>query len=206
MSLSSSLSIGYHYGMIEHLTGTLLDSGTSEVVIEVGGVGYRVFATSATIESLKKTSKNGSVSVFTHLAVRENAMDLYGFSEKEELRFFELLLSVSGIGPKSALSILNIAPIQTLKEAVASNDSSYLTKVSGIGTKSAQKIVIELQGKIGAVDEMIGEGRKGDVDVLEALRALGYSTHEIRSTLKEIPDDIKDTNGRIKEALRMLGK
>lgn len=192
--------------MIRYLEGTLLDSGTAELTVLVSGVGYRVFTTSSTLESLKKLGKKGPISVFTHHAVRENSMDIYGFEDKEELYFFELLIGVSGIGPKSALSILNIAPIETLKEAVATNDSSYLTKVSGIGTKSAQKIVIELQGKIGAIDVSGVSGKQGDIDVIEALKALGYSPNEVRSVLKEIPSSMKDTGSRIKEALRYLGK
>lgn len=192
--------------MIQHLEGTLLDTGVSEILLSVQGVGYRIFVTNITLENLKKAAKKGPISVFTYLAVRENAMDLYGFEEKEGLHFFELLVSVSGIGPKSALSILNIAPVEALKEAIVSNDSSYLTKVSGIGAKSAQKIVIELQGKIGVVEDSSGGSRKADVDVLEALKALGYNTKEIRLILKEIPDSITNTNDRIKEALRLLGK
>ena len=133
-------------------------------------------------------------------------MDLYGFQDKEELHFFELLISVSGIGPKSALSILNIAPIETLKEAVITNDSSYLTKVSGIGTKSAQKIVIELQDKIENTAEEGSLELRADVDVLDALKALGYNTNEVRMAIKEIPKDTKDTSAKIKEALRILGK
>jgi Holliday junction DNA helicase RuvA len=192
--------------MIQYLEGELLRADINDVVILASGVGYRVFATSETIEDLKKSAKKGSVSVYTHLAVRENSMDLYGFSKSEEMRFFELLLSVSGIGPKSALSILNIAPIETLKEAVVSNDSSYLTKVSGIGTKSAQKIVIELQGKIGAIGEGSVSVRKEDMDVFEALKALGYSSNEIRESIKEMPADVDGTKARIKEALKFLGK
>ena len=192
--------------MIRYIEGTRIDNDAGSVTILAHGVGYRIFVTSATLEQIKKKQKNDSVSLQTYLAVRENAMDLYGFSKKEELLFFELLLSVSGIGPKSALSILNIAPIETLKEAVATNDSTYLTKVSGIGTKSAQKIVLELQGKIGAISESGASILQGDVDVLEALTALGYSTNEVRSVLKDIPKDIAGTGARVKEALKRLGK
>ena len=192
--------------MIRYLEGKIIDQGSGELTILAHGVGYQVFTTSETSDSLEKTAIDGSVSLFTHLAVRENSMDIYGFQDKEELYFFELLIGVSGIGPKSALSILNIAPIETLKEAVASNDSTYLTKVSGIGTKSAQKIVLELQGKVGALDSSKVSGKKEDIDVLEALKALGYSANEVRSVLKEIPEEAIETNSRIKEALKLLGK
>lgn len=192
--------------MIAHITGMLLHHDAHSLVLDVNGVGYKVFVREDLLESLTPKETGEPLSLFTHLAVRESALDLYGFAEEEELHFFELLLTVSGIGPKSALSILNIAPVAALTEAIASNDSTYLTKVSGIGSKSAQKIVLELQGKIGAMDNDVSGVRAQDVDTLEALRALGYSASEIREVLKSLPEDTKTSNERIKEALKLLGK
>lgn len=192
--------------MIANLTGTLLRSDNTSIVLDVNGVGYRVFMTTVGLE-MAKASANEAVSLFTHLAIRENAQDLYGFYEEEELYFFEMLLSVSGIGPKSALGVLNVADITTLREAILGNDSSYLTKVSGIGTKSAQKIVLELQGKIDSLPHTATkEARLEDIDTMDALVALGYSQAEVRNTLKEIPKDVRETNERIKQALKLLGK
>ena len=133
--------------MIAQLTGIVAHRDKSSIILDVKGVGYRIFVSSGTLEQLHR-QKEGSVSFFTHLSVRENALDLYGFLEQEELHFFEMLISISGIGPKSALGILSIADVETLKQAISSGDSSYLTKVSGIGTKIAKKIVLELNDTI----------------------------------------------------------
>jgi len=193
--------------MIANLTGELLRTDNVSIVLNVGGIGYRVFVTSVGLETAKSGPKDTSISLFTHMVVRENSQDLYGFFDEQELYFFEMLLSVSGIGPKSALGILNVADVDTLRNAISENDSSYLTKVSGIGAKSAQKIVLELQGKI---DTLITDGtsysRTKDLDTLDALITLGYSQSEIRNAIKEIPKDVEETGERIKHALKLLGK
>lgn len=189
--------------MIAHIRGTLLRSGHNAVVIDVSGVGYKVFVTENVLASLTHGTEGKEVSLFTYLAVRENALDLYGFLDKEELSFFELLLTISGIGPKSALSILNVAPPNNLRHAILTNDSSYLTKMSGVGRKTADKIVLELQDKLGAIP---GETEKSDdVDTLDALKALGYSEREVRTVLKKLPFEKTTMNERIKEALKLLG-
>jgi holliday junction DNA helicase RuvA len=186
--------------MIGHLEGKVLETNHEKVIVDISGVGYIVFATP---DTLSKVSKSKKVSLWTHLAVRENALDLYGFLEKEELKLFEMLLSVSGIGPKSALGILSIASVETLKSAVSEDNSSYLTKVSGIGSKTAQKIVLELKDKIGVSGE--GMALKGEEDTLEALVAMGYTLSEARDALKEVPREIEGSNERLREALKSLG-
>ena len=193
--------------MITHLKGSILFSGTNFTVLEVGGVGYKVFVSQETLQELQKNT-SGSVSIWTHQAVRENSLDLYGFLEQEELEFFELLITISGIGPKSALGILSVAPIENLHSAISSGDTSHLTKVSGIGKKIAEKIVIELRDKLGALEptEESVEIMKSDIDVLEALQALGYSQKEASEALKKIDGDVKNTNEKIKEALKILGQ
>jgi Holliday junction DNA helicase RuvA len=152
--------------------------------------------------------KKELVGLFTHLAVRENALDLFGFLSREECDFFELLITISGIGPKSALGILSAAPLASLREAVVSGETAYLTKIGGIGKKVADKIVLELKGKVffGA-DEAIspnGLGR-GDVDALEALKSLGYTQKEARDALEGLDSSITDTGAKVKAALRVLG-
>jgi len=159
--------------MISHLSGTIRFVGDGFVVITVHDVGYTVFCTENTLSAL---STDAACELWTHQAVRENAMDLYGFPTRHELSFFELLLSVSGIGPKTALSILNVATVETLQEAVLSRDTTHLTKVSGIGKKNAEKIILELRDKIGASVSADGHAAPhGDGDVMDALLALGYS-------------------------------
>jgi len=198
-------TLRYYDAMIAQLRGTILDQDLNSVVLNAGGVGYLVFISPDTSQKLTEMVSHDVV-LFTHLSVRENALDLYGFLDREELSFFEMLISISGIGPKSGLAILSIVDVATLKEAIRSGDSSYLTKVSGIGKKIAQKIVLELNDKIEA---LAGESLlvlKEDIDTLEALKSLGYSTIEARETLKQIPSKITGTQKRIKEALKLLGK
>lgn len=191
--------------MIAHIKGKVSYMEDKSVIIDVSGIGYRIFVTTETFEKLKLHKEEDTVSLFTHLAVRENSMDLYGFFDKEELTFFGMLISISGIGPKSAISILSIAGIEVLKEAVVSDNVSYLTKVSGIGQKSAQKIIMELKDKISSTD-ISGTTLNEDIDTIEALKSLGYSASESRDALKKIPKEISGTNNRLKEALKILGK
>jgi holliday junction DNA helicase RuvA len=186
--------------MISYIKGIVLSRDLKGATIETGGIGYKVFLTQ---HFLKKISPGQKVAVWTHLAARENSMELFGFENKEELDFFEMLISVSGIGPKTALNILNISEIKTIKEAVSSGDVTHLVKVSGIGRKNAEKIVVELRDKLGAA-EVSGEKLKGDIDALEALKSLGYSQSEAREALKKVSADTKNTSAKIKEALKIL--
>jgi Holliday junction DNA helicase RuvA len=140
--------------------------------------------------------------LWIHTHVREDALDLFGFLERKELEFFEMLIGVSGIGPRSALAILGIASIETLRKAIGTGDTSYLTKISGIGRKTAEKIVLELRDKIG--EEKGGSSLQGELDALEALKSLGYSQNEARDALKKVPADT-NTNTKIREALKILG-
>src|SRR3989304_1581702 len=149
-------------------------------IISAGGVGYKVFATRELLLTLKQDAE---ASVWTHLAVRESILDLYGFVSEEELRFFELLLTVSGIGPKSALAVLDIASVETLRSAISAGNAGYLTTVSGLGKKTAEKIVLELKDKVVAEMGDSPAALKGDQEALEAMRSLGYSAAEARDAL-----------------------
>lgn len=192
--------------MIGQITGSVVFSDSSHIILDVQGVGYRLALTAPTLSSLSKDSS--PLTFWTYLAVRENALDLYGFLEKGELDFFELMISVSGIGPKKALAILSLAPISVLRQAIVENNPSYLTKVSGVGRKNAEKIVLELHDKIGDLGGTEKDTRefRDDSDVLEAIRALGYSLAEARDALKRIPSNVTGVNARIKEALRQINK
>jgi len=188
--------------MIRRLSGRIIFHDESEVVIDVHGVGYSVAVSPNTLLELEGVEE---VSLWTYLAVRENALDLYGFKTREELRFFELLLTISGIGPKSALGILSIASLQELSRAIRENNPAYLTKVSGVGKKSAEKIVLELRDKIGDFEETIGEISSGDVEAIEALESLGYPTYIARDMLKDVSPDIRETSERVRAVLKKLG-
>lgn len=190
----------YDDNMIARLRGTVVHSESHHVVVDVSGVGYKVFATPATLATLIP-GKETTLAV--HTIVREDALDLYGFSNDTERRAFELLLSVSGIGPKSALAVLSLAGVQTLVSAISSGKASYLTGVSGIGKKTAEKIVLELKDKIGSLG-IAAHSADGDEDAYEALRAMGYSANEAREALKKVPDTIVGEGARLKAALRSL--
>lgn len=189
--------------MIASLTGTIHDSGTNYVVISVGGVGYRVATTKTAASFLALEQK--PVTLLTHLAVREDALDLYGFLEKNERTMFELLLDVPGIGPKGAMSVLDIGDIPLLASAISRSDVGYLTGVSGIGKKTAEKIVIELREKVKPLASS-AKTESGDADVFEALRTLGYSAGDIRNALKEIPPSATSMQSRLREALKFLSR
>lgn len=188
--------------MIGQIEGIVRDIRLGFVIISCGGVGYKVAATKDTLAQL---SLGMTTSLWTHLAVRENALDLYGFREESQQHFFELLLTVSGIGPRSALAILDIADVEALRGAIARGNASYLTNVSGIGKKTAEKIVVELKDKVGLAAAGASETQKGDEEALEAMRALGYSPAEARDALRKVPAEFTKSNDRLREALKVLG-
>ncbi len=189
--------------MIGRLTGTYVGQGAGgAALIEVGGVGYAVRVTPETLSIIEKSL---SVILFTHLAVREDALDLYGFLTDDDLRFFELLLTVSGIGPKSALGILSMSTPDALRKAIPSGDMSYLTKVSGIGKKTAERIVLELKDKLGGKTNTSPSTLREETEALEALRALGYGLEESRAALKKTTAG-GTTGERLKEALKALSQ
>lgn len=188
--------------MISKITGQIILKTDKFVIIEANNIGYKVFATT---DLLSKAKENETAKIWTYLAVRENALDLYGFADKKELDFFELLITISGVGPKTALNILNVATVESLRKAISSGETAHLTKVSGLGKKMADKIVLELKGKIGSYEE-VALGQKEEIDALEALKSLGYSHKEAREALQEIDKNIIKTGDRVKAALKHLGK
>lgn len=188
--------------MIGYIEGTVRALRTGFCVLSVGGVGYKVAATKETLAHLK-IGQQGAL--WTYLAVREDALDLYGFTEESDLTFFELLLTVSGVGPKSALAILNVASAETLRSAISGGKDSYLTNVSGIGKKTAQKILFELKDKVGASAQAESEQLESDEEALAAMRALGYSLTEARDALKKVPNAVEGSRERLREALKVLG-
>jgi len=191
--------------MISYIEGRVIFKGDRFLVIEANSIGYRVFVGP---DVLRKTKKEEKIKLWTHLYVREDSMELYGFLEYAELDFFEILIQISGIGPKSALGVLSVAPLDVLKRAIASGETSYLTQVSGIGKKIAEKIILELKDKMGKVGFGAEENvfLKEEEDVLRALRALGYSYSEAREAIKQLSPNIIGTQERIKEALKILSK
>lgn len=198
--------------MLGSIKGKIILKRDKWLVVETAGVGYKINVSPDTLSKIKtpNQSKLGSgqeirdeIMFWIHTHVREDVLDLYGFLNLEELEFFEMLINVSGIGPKGALTILSIASIETLRKAIGTGDTAYLTKISGIGRKTAEKIVIELRDKIG--EETKGGSMQEELDALEALKSLGYSQTEAREALKKVSPDT-NTNTKIREALKILGE
>lgn len=188
--------------MFGHITGKIFDLKGTRAIVKVGGIGFVVHSTPSYIEKLRVGQE---ANFWTHTAVRETSIDIYGFETEEELRVFELLLTVSGVGPKSGLAILGVAGVKSIEDAVGSGDTSFLTKISGIGRKTAEKIVLELNGKL----VMTRKGEKvmsEDVDVFEALKSLGYRERDIQESIKKMPKDLVGTNEKIKYVLKNFGK
>lgn len=198
-----------NYHMISYLKGEILNKGTNYVIIRVGDIGYKVFVNPIFYADLDIGQE---IEVYAHQHVREDALDLFGFKSLEELELFELLLSVSGVGPKSALGVLAIASPEDIKESIARGDSTLLTKVSGIGRRTAERVVMELREKILKTGfRQAGGGQAADGgavigDEIDALMALGYSMTQARDALRAVDAGIKDSGERIKQALKKLGR
>ncbi|MEK9201350.1 MAG: Holliday junction branch migration protein RuvA [Patescibacteria group bacterium] len=187
--------------MIGSIKGEITYKGATFLIIEANGVGYKTYVTSAVV-NLAREGKE--MFLWTYMAVRENALDLYGFPEREEIEFFQKLISIPGIGPKSGLSVLNTASVKSLKQGISLGDTTHLVKVSGIGRKSAEKIVLGLKDKLGASGNE-KTGIENEIDALEALTSLGYSQRDAREALQKADASIVDTGEKIKNALRVLG-
>ena len=174
-------------------------------VIDVGGVAFKINASLNVVKSLPAIGE--LVNIFTHLHVREDALDLYGFLIEEELQFFEMLISISGIGPKSALGILSVDKIENLKSAIIEGRSELLTKASGVGKKTAERVVLELRGKL----SQAGSGKivglmETDQDLIEVLSGLGYTRLQAREALAKVDPKINKLEDRLKSALSFLKK
>ena len=190
--------------MIGFLHGKLQARTDDSIILNVGGVGYRVRVSVSTAAELGAVGSE--VQVFTHLRVREDELSLYGFATEEELRLFETLMTVSGVGPKVALNVLSSAAANMVTMAIAQGNVDALTAVPGIGKKTAQRIVLELKGKIdvsglGDVEEL----SPLDEDVMNALINLGYSAAEANRAARAVPSNVKVLEDRIRVALQYLG-
>lgn len=192
--------IAYLRGRIRHKSSNLKKDNFA--IVDVSGVGYKVFSPDNFLNSL---AIGNEAEFFIYTQVAETALDLYGFATSEDLEFFELLLTISGIGPRSSLDILKKAKVNDLTQAVQTGNHELLAKVSGLGPKTAEKIVIGLKNKLGA-------GFTGGVanwnddfgDALEALLSLGYSSNDARLALEQVKSI--DAGDKIKEALKILGR
>lgn len=185
--------------MIGHLKGEILEKNKGKIILSASGVGYLVFAPN---EIFEKFEIGETVSLYIHTAVREDNISLFGFESKEKLDFFELLLTVTRIGPKSALDIMNV-PVQKVKMAISKKDIAFLSSTPGIGRKTAERIIVELKDKIGIVSEgEYFEEINVPQDVIDAIEKLGYQQREINRILRNMPSHIKDEESIIKYFLQ----
>ena len=191
--------------MIARLRGKLEARGEDYVIVDVGGIGFKVRVPTSLLDQLGDVGS--PVELFTHLHVRENELALYGCATEDELALFEQLLTVSGIGPKAALSILSALAPDTLRLAIAQGQVDVLTRVPGIGKKTAQRLVLDLKGKLDLAALMAEAPTisPADAEVIAALTGLGYSVSEAQAALRSLPEAEMDLEEKIRLALRYFG-
>ncbi|QHE77843.1 Holliday junction branch migration protein RuvA [Hydrogenophaga sp. PBL-H3] len=192
--------------MIGKLTGTLLEKNPPQILLDCHGVGYEVDVPMSTFYNLPGTGEK--VALLTHFVVREDAQILYGFATAPEREAFRQLIKISGVGPRTALSVLSGMSVGDLAQAISAQDSGRIIKVPGIGKKTAERLLLELKGKLGADLQFTGGGpAQSDVqsDIQQALMALGYSDKDAAAALKPLPADVGVSDG-IKLALKALAK
>jgi len=191
--------------VIGRIHGKLLERHPPQIVVDVQGVGYELDVPMSTFYQLPATG--AEVTLYTHLAVREDAHQLYGFGTEHERRAFRQLLKISGIGARTALSVLSGLSVADLRDAVSAQDAGRLVKIPGIGRKTAERLLLELRDKLDAVAgtpaAAKGDGQAGDVT--NALLALGYNDREAGWALKQLPAGLNVADG-IRQALRLLSK
>jgi Holliday junction DNA helicase RuvA len=193
--------------MIGRISGKLIEKNPPQILVDVGGVGYEIDVPMSTFYNLPEIG--GQVVLLTHFLVREDAQLLYGFLNAAERSVFRMLIKISGIGARTALSILSGMTVQMLAQAIAAQDSAMLTRIPGIGKKTAERLVLELKGKLGADLEGIslaaGEHSEAKSDIVSALVALGYSERESIAAAKKLPEDVSVSEG-IRQALQSLSR
>ena len=191
--------------MIGRIHGKLLEKHPPQIIVDVGGVGYEVDVPMSTFYNLPATG--AEISLYTHLAVREDAHQLFGFATEAERHAFRQLLRISGVGARTALSVLSGLSVSDLREAVMSQDSGRLTKVPGIGRKTAERLLLELRDKLDPVLAAPAASKSDGhtADVMNALIALGYNDKEAAWAVKQLPDGLAVADG-IRQALRLLSK
>lgn len=189
--------------MLHYLIGKLIQKKENYFILEIGGFGLRIFCSVNTLKDLPVIG--AEVKVFTHMNIKEDAWDIYGFFNQNELDFFIKLISVNGVGPKTALNILNVDTADRLMAAINEGRVDLLTKASGIGKKTSERVVVELRGKLAQINS---EGLTGlmesDSDIVDVLCNLGYTKEQARKATLKIDPKVKSIEDRIKSALKIL--
>ena len=191
--------------MIGKLTGTLLEKNPPQILLDCHGVGYEVDVPMSTFYHLPASGER--VSLLTHFVVREDAQILYGFATTAERDAFRQLIKISGVGPRTALSVLSGLSVNDLAQAVSTQETGRIVKVPGIGKKTAERLLLELKGKLGVDLGLPAGATRSDAqaDIQQALMALGYNEKDATAALKALPADVGVTDG-IKLALKALAK
>ena len=190
--------------MIGRIHGTLLDKTPPQILVDCGGVGYEIDVPMSTLYGLPAVGQQ--VTLLTHLIVREDAHQLFGFATPAEREAFRALIRISGVGARIALALLSGLSVQELAQAVTAQDSARLTRVPGIGKKTAERLLLELRGKLGAdLGRPAGGAAAAHADVLQALLALGYSERDATAVVSKLPPELGVDDG-IRQALKTLAK
>ena len=191
--------------MIGYLRGEVFLKEGSYIILDVKGVGYKVLGSR---DVLSKATKGSALALFIYTHVREDNISLFGFMESSDLKLFENLIGVSGIGPKTAMNIFSIGNRSQIISAIATADTSFFKSVPRLGQKNAQKIIIELKNKFGGVGELDlnGENLSGNEDVISALKNFGFTTKEIHDAIRSVKKNGQNDSETIKLALKYLGK
>ncbi|HUO44501.1 MAG TPA: Holliday junction branch migration protein RuvA [Burkholderiales bacterium] len=190
--------------MIGRIHGRLIERRPPQIVVDVHGVGYEIDVPMSTFYQLPATG--GEVTLYTHLIVREDAQQLYGFGNEQERHVFRQLLKISGVGARTALAVLSGLSVGELYEAVATQDAGRLTRIPGIGKKTAERLLLELKDKLEVTVMPAAPAPGGNAgDILNALLALGYNDKEARWAVKQLPAEVNVAEG-IRQALKLLSK
>lgn len=196
--------------MISYIRGTLEQRAENHIIIETGGIGYRIFVSPATLAKLPQTG--AEVKVYTYFSVKEDSMSLYGFASAEEQEMFHKLLTVSGVGPKGALGFLSAMKPTEIVMAILSDDVKMLSKAPGIGRKTAQRVILELKDKCRTEDAFAAEDEIGEVmvdsdakfEAIDAMTALGYSRSEAAKAVGAVAAEGMQTEDILKAALKRM--
>lgn len=187
--------------MIAHIYGILENKTEKYAILDVNGLGYKIFISSITFQKLPEL--NNKIKIYTHLYVRENVLELYGMLTEKELELFETFLSISGIGPRVALNIVGSASPDDLMSAIFNKDINFLTGITGLGKKRAEKIILELSAR-GEISPLRGGQNDENKELVSVLKNLGYSTLEIKEVFKKMPKAVQGLENKTKEALDII--
>lgn len=190
--------------MIGSINGIVEIKDNPHLIIDVNGVGYKVLVSN---NILSNSSIGEKLKLFTYTHVREDCLELFGFQSLEELKLFEYLIGVSGVGPKTAMSVFSVGSKDAIIGAIINSDVNFFTSVPRLGRKNAQKIIIELKPKLGSIGDLdLTQDGKADNEVIAALKNFGFTGHEAREAIRNIPNKDVSTEEKIRLSLKYLGK